>query len=138
MQQSDLKRFLDAQEHDYATALLEIRSGRKRSHWIWYIFPQIAGLGHSDMAGRYAIQDLSGASAYLADPVLGFRLIEISNALLRLESNNATDVMGSPDDMKLRSCMTLFSLVANADPVFKAVLAKYFDGKADKATLELV
>lgn len=135
---TNLKRFLDAQAQDYATALSEIRSGRKRSHWIWYIFPQIAGLGNSEMASRYALKDLSEASAYLADPILSSHMLEISAALLKLDTNNATDVMGTPDDLKLRSSMTVFSLVPGADPVFKAVLEKYFDGKADQATLQLV
>jgi uncharacterized protein (DUF1810 family) len=133
-----LKRFLDAQARDYATALTEIKGGRKRSHWMWYIFPQIGGLGYSEMARRYAIADLPEAAAYLAHPTLGPRLIEIAKALLALPGSNANTVMGSPDDLKLRSCMTLFSLVPGADPVFEAVLKKYFDGQKDPATLQLV
>jgi uncharacterized protein (DUF1810 family) len=135
---NSLKRFLDAQERDYATALKEITNGHKRSHWMWYIFPQIGGLGYSEMAKRYAIKDLSEAAAYLKHPILGSRLIEISNALLAIGSSNATEVMGSPDDLKLRSCMTLFSQVSNASSVFKEVLKKYFDGKNDEATLKLM
>lgn len=135
---NNLKRFLGAQSRDYATALSEIKNGRKRSHWLWYIFPQMSGLGYSEMAKRFAIKDLPEATAYLEHPVLGRRLIEISNALLMVNSNNATAVMGSPDDLKLRSSMTLFSLVPGADPVFEAVLKKYFDGKKDNTTLQLI
>ena len=132
-----LGRFILAQEKDYATALAEIRQGRKRSHWMWYIFPQIEGLGHSSMARHYAIRDLAEATAYLAHPVLGSRLIEISRALLSLPGSNATAVMGSPDDLKLRSCMTLFSLVAGADAVFSQVLTKFYHSKADERTIEI-
>jgi uncharacterized protein (DUF1810 family) len=135
---SNLKRFLDAQAGDYTTALSEIRAGRKRSHWMWYIFPQIGGLGYSEMAKRYAISGLPEAADYLAHPVLGPRLIEISQALLSLPGNNATAVMSSPDDIKLRSSMTLFSLVPGADPVFEAVIRKFFRGEKDKATLQLL
>lgn len=134
----NLQRYTDAQEGDYTTALNEIKSGRKRSHWMWYIFPQIHGLGRSDMAHRYAIQNLEEATAYLAHPVLGSRLIEISAALLALPGNNATRIMGSPDDMKLHSCMTLFALVPGAPPVFSEVLIKFFGGKQDSGTLSLV
>ena len=133
---SNLQRFLDAQSRDYTCALAEIKAGQKRSHWIWYVFPQIGGLGFSEMSKRYAIRDMPEASAYLSHPVLGKRLIEISAALLELESSNATKVMGSPDDMKLRSSMTLFSLVPGADPVFEAVLKKFFGGKKDQGTLQ--
>lgn len=135
---SNLKRFLDAQAGDYLTALSEIAGGRKRSHWMWYIFPQIGGLGYSEMAERYAINGLPEATAYLQHQVLGTRLIEISKALLKLPGNNANAVMGSPDDLKLRSSMTLFSLVAGADPVFVEVIQKYFNGERDKATLQLI
>ncbi|MDN3583401.1 DUF1810 domain-containing protein [Mucilaginibacter flavus] len=135
---SDLKRFLEAQLRDYATALSEIKTGRKRSHWMWYIFPQIDGLGYSDMAKRYAIKDLAEATDYLAHPVLGSRLKEITAALLQLPGNNANQVMGSPDDLKLRSSMTLFALVEGNDSVFDQVLKKFFDGHKDPATLQLV
>jgi uncharacterized protein (DUF1810 family) len=138
MSNDNLKRFLDAQQRDYATALTEIKSGRKRSHWIWYIFPQIDGLGYSEMSKRYGIKDLPEAIAYLAHPVLGKRLIEISAVLLELKSVGATGIMGSPDDLKLRSSMTLFAQVPGADPVFEAVLKKYFQGERDKATLQLL
>jgi uncharacterized protein (DUF1810 family) len=132
---TELKRFLDAQQHDYAIALTEIKAGRKRSHWMWYIFPQISGLGYSEIAKRYAIRDREEAIAYHDHPVLGKRLIELAQALLTNPSNNPTQVMGSPNDLKLRSSMTLFSLVPGADP---AVLKKYFQGEKDKATLELL
>lgn len=133
-----LQRFLDAQARDYATALAEITAGRKRSHWMWYIFPQVRGLGFSDMAHRYGIQDAAEAAAYLAHPVLGARLLEISKALLGLPGGNATSVMGSPDDLKLRSSMTLFAQVPGADPVFEAVLDKFFGGVPDAKTVQLL
>ncbi|OKS88716.1 DUF1810 domain-containing protein [Mucilaginibacter polytrichastri] len=136
MSSDNLKLFLDAQQRDYATALSEIKAGRERSHWIWYIFPQIGGLGFSEMSKRYAISDLPGAVAYLEHPVLGKRLKEIAGALLELKSNNANQVMGSPDDLKLRSSMTLFAQVPGSDPVFAAVIGKYFQGETDKATLQ--
>jgi uncharacterized protein (DUF1810 family) len=135
---NDLNRFITAQEGIYQTALSEIKSGRKRSHWMWFIFPQIQGLGYSDMAKRYAIKDLPEAATYLTHPVLGPRLIEISKALLTLPENNPNQIMGSPDDMKLRSSMTLFSLVAGADLVFEAVLKKLFNGQKDTATLQMI
>jgi uncharacterized protein (DUF1810 family) len=135
---NDLNRFITAQEGIYQTALSEIKSGRKRSHWMWFIFPQIQGLGYSDMAKRYAIKDLPEAAAYLTHPVLGPRLIEISKALLTLPENNPNQIMGSPDDMKLRSSMTLFSLVAGANLVFEAVLKKLYNGQKDTATLQMI
>ena len=136
MSNTDLKRFLDAQQCDYTIALTEIKAGRKQSHWMWYIFPQVAGLGFSEMAQYYAIKNREEAIAYLGHPVLGKRLVEISTVLLGLQENNAGRIMGSPDDMKLRSCMTLFSLVSETDPVFEAVLKKFFDGNKDPATLQ--
>jgi uncharacterized protein (DUF1810 family) len=133
--ENNLQRFLDAQATDYAQALAEIKAGRKRSHWMWYIFPQIQGLGFSSISQRYAIQDAREAAAYIQHPVLGARLVEISRALLGLASSNATSVMGSPDDLKLRSSMTLFAAVPGADPVFQAVLDKFFAGAPDAQTL---
>ena len=133
-----LARFLDAQTGDYPTALAEMKAGRKRSHWMWYIFPQIRGLGFSEMAHRYGIQDAAEAAAYLAHPVLGARLVEVSRALLGVPGSNATSVMGSPDDLKLRSSMTLFAQVPGADPVFQAVLDKFFGGAPDAKTLQLL
>ena len=134
----DLQRFLKAQERDYNTALSEIRSGRKRSHWIWYIFPQIRGLGFSSTAQFYAIQDLGEAQAYMKDPVLRERLLEISSALLMLSSSDPTEVMGYPDDLKLRSSMTLFMTAAPEESVFRQVLDKYFGGNPDDKTLQIL
>lgn len=132
-----LNRFLIAQEHSYDTALREIRSGRKRSHWMWYIFPQIAGLGMSYTAQLYSIRDIDEARDYIADPVLGKRLIEISRALLTLDVSDPTDIMDYPDDLKLCSCMTLFERVSD-DPVFGAVLDKFYGGRRDIRTLLLL
>ncbi len=126
---ADLSRFLKAQEQDYEQALREIRSGRKRSHWMWYIFPQIQGLGFSPTAQYYAIRDLQEARDYLAHPVLGARLKEISSALLDLNGLSASEIFGYPDDLKLRSSMTLFRMADLNEPVFLEVLEKYYDGK---------
>ncbi|WCT14895.1 DUF1810 domain-containing protein [Mucilaginibacter jinjuensis] len=134
----NLKRFLDAQARDYHIALTEIKTGQKRSHWMWYIFPQVAGLGFSEMAKHFAIKDLPEAKAYLEHPLLGQRIVEISNVLVNLPGNNATTIMGTPDDLKLFSSMTLFGLVPGADHVFSKVLKKYFDGDRDCATLQLL
>lgn len=136
--QTDLSRFIKAQENDHAIALAEIKKGRKRSHWMWYIFPQVQGLGFSSTSKYYAIKDIDEAAAYLKHPVLGSRLVEICRALLALESDNATQIFGDPDDMKLRSSMTLFASVPGADPVFEAVLKKFFGGKKDERTLEIL
>jgi uncharacterized protein (DUF1810 family) len=135
---SDLSRFLKAQETDYKRALSEIRSGHKRSHWIWYIFPQITGLGFSSTAQYYAIKDRQEAEEYLKNNLLRDRLVEISAALLKLESNDAGEVMGYPDDLKLRSSMTLFHEVAPETEVFQNVLDKFFEGKPDQRTIELL
>ena len=134
---SDLSRFLKAQERDYARALDEIRSGRKRSHWMWYIFPQIQGLGFSPTAQYYAIRNLQEARDYLAHPVLGARLKEIASALLDLNGLSASEIFGYPDDLKLRSSMTLFRMADLNEPVFLEVLEKYYDGKPDARTVEL-
>jgi uncharacterized protein (DUF1810 family) len=134
---ADLSRFLKAQEQDYEQALREIRSGRKRSHWMWYIFPQIQGLGFSPTAQYYAIRDLQEARDYLAHPVLGTRLKEISSALLDLDGLSASEIFGYPDDLKLRSSMTLFRMADLNEPVFLEVLEKYYDGKPDARTVEL-
>ena len=137
--EDNLSRFLKAQERDYATALSEIKSGRKRSHWMWYIFPQLAGLGLSETSKFYAIRDKNEAIAFLNHPLLGARLIEITTALLSLQQTNPTSIFGQPDDMKLRSCMTLFAAIDTAPhPVFQRVLDKYFDGKRDQATLQFL
>lgn len=132
-----LERFVQAQESSYARALQEIKNGRKTSHWMWYIFPQLSGLGHSQTARYYAIIDRAEAEAYLAHPVLGKRLLEISSELLKLESFDATAVMGWPDDLKLKSSMTLFGLVSR-EPVFRQVLEKYFRGEEDVYTVQAI
>ncbi|MDR3759445.1 MULTISPECIES: DUF1810 domain-containing protein [Enterocloster] len=132
-----LERFVQAQADSYARALRDIKSGRKTSHWMWYIFPQLSGLGHSQTARYYAIRDRAEAEAYLAHPVLGKRLLEISSELLKLESSDATAVMGWPDDLKLKSSMTLFSLVSR-EPVFRQVLEKYFRGEEDVYTVQAI
>lgn len=137
-QHPNLQRFLDAQQRDYATALAEIRAGRKRSHWMWYIFPQMQGLGFSETARFYAIQSRQEAEAYVQHPVLGARLQEISNALLTLESTNVTRIMGNSDDVKLKSSMTLFGALEDADPVFQRVLDKFFGGTPDTKTLQIL
>lgn len=134
----NLERFVTAQAGSYADALAEIKNGRKRSHWMWFIFPQIAGLGRSDTAQYYAIKSLKETESYLHHPVLGPRLIEISTELLKLQSSNANQIFGSPDDMKLHSSMTLFAEVTGANAVFSAVLQKFFGGEKDKNTLERV
>ena len=132
-----LERFVQAQADSYARALRDIKSGRKTSHWMWYIFPQLSGLGHSQTARYYAIRERAEAEAYLAHPVLGKRLLEISSELLKLESSDATAVMGWPDDLKLKSSMTLFSLVSR-EPVFRQVLEKYFRGEEDVYTVQAI
>ena len=134
----DLARFVEAQEDSYKQALSEIRGGRKQSHWMWFIFPQFAGLGVSSMSERYAVKSVAEAEAYLAHPVLGPRLLECSEAVLRLEGLAAVKIFGSPDDMKLRSCATLFACVSPDGSVFHRIIDKYFDGKRDEATLRLV
>ena len=134
----DLNRFVRAQEADYVGALAEIRSGRKRSHWMWYVFPQFAGLGLSAMSQRYAINSLAEARAYLAHPILGPRLIEIADAVLNVQGRTAHEIFGSPDDLKLSSSATLFALVSPADSVFQRIIDKYFDGSRDEQTVALV
>jgi len=134
----DLTRFLFAQEDVFDTALAELRRGRKESHWMWFIFPQLAGLGHSAMARRYAIRDLNEARAYLEDPVLGLRLLDCCQALLSLQGKTASQIFGDPDDLKLRSAMTIFALVSEPGSTFYEVLAKYFGGIRAARTLELL
>jgi uncharacterized protein (DUF1810 family) len=131
-------RFVTAQHQDYPAALSEIKSGRKRSHWMWYIFPQLDGLGVTETSRYYALQNIDDAAQYLAHPVLGKRLIEISTQLLALEGKSANAVFGNPDDLKLKSCMTLFALVPDTDEVFEKVLDKYYNGTKDSKTLLLL
>lgn len=134
----DLRRFLDAQSSNYADARAELRAGQKRSHWIWYVFPQYAGLGHSPMARRFAIRSVAEADAYLRHPILGARLIESAEALLAVTGRSAREIMGSPDDVKLRSSATLFSRVSPTGSPFHRLLDKFFAGEPDRATLELI
>jgi uncharacterized protein (DUF1810 family) len=136
----DLHRFVDAQDAagTYAGALAELRRGRKRGHWMWFVFPQITGLGHSPTARHYAIVDLDEARRYLADPVLGPRLRECAQALTELDGADAVEVLGPIDALKLRSSMTLFTLADPDEPVFRAVLDRYFDGQLDEATTSRV
>ncbi|HEY3602296.1 MAG TPA: DUF1810 domain-containing protein [Chthoniobacterales bacterium] len=134
----NLERFVRAQENDYAQALTEIKTGRKRSHWMWYIFPQIEGLGFSPMSQRFAIRSRAEAAAYLAHPVLGPRLLNCVESLLVLEGRTVEEIFGSIDTMKLRSCTTLFAAVSPPDSIFHRLLAKYFHGETDPKTLRLL
>ena len=135
---SDLQRFVDAQKTIYAQALKEISGGRKTSHWMWFVFPQLAGLGSSPMSQRFAIQSLAEAQEYLNHPVLGPRLVECAEALLRVHGKSARELFGSPDDLKLRSSMTLFARAAGAGSVFGSVLRRYFAEGPDARTVELL
>ena len=135
----NLKRFIDAQNGTYEQALNEIKTGRKRGHWIWFIFPQLKGLGFSHRSQFYGIEDAGEARDYLAHPVLGKRLLEISEALLQLNENDPAVVMGgSPDDMKLQSSMTLFAAVSEKGSVFHRVLEKFFGGNFDAKTIRIL
>jgi uncharacterized protein (DUF1810 family) len=134
----DLGRFVRAQQDDYEQALAEIRSGRKRSHWMWYIFPQVEGLGFSSTSRLYAIKSLAEAAAYLAHPVLGPRLRACAEAALQVDGLSAFEIFGSPDDMKLRSSATLFASVSPEGSVFHRLLEKFFDGERDGRTLSLL
>jgi len=135
---ANLSRFIEAQEKIYSIALEEIKKGRKQGHWMWFIFPQIQGLGYSSTSQYYAIQNIEEATEYLNDTVLGTRLIEICNELLKLDCNDAYSIFGSPDHLKLKSSVTLFSKVENTNPVFLAVLGKFFDNKPDYKTLKII
>lgn len=134
----DLNRFVRAQATDYERALSEIRNGEKRSHWMWYIFPQVDGLGFSSTSRRYAIKNIEEARAYLGHSLLGPRLTECFEAVLGVEGRSAFDIFGSPDDMKLRSCATLFAHVSARGSVFEAVLDKFFARERDNKTLRLL
>jgi uncharacterized protein (DUF1810 family) len=134
----DLNRFVQAQERDYERALAEVSAGRKRSHWMWYIFPQFDGLGFSATSRLYSIKSVSEAEAYLSHPILGPRLTECAEAALRVDGRSAYEIFGSPDDMKLKSCATLFAQVSPAGSVFDRLLSKYFHGERDDKTLRLI
>ena len=134
----DLNRFVRAQEDDYERALSEITSGQKRTHWMWYIFPQLDGLAFSPTAKRYSIKSVEEARAYLEHPILGARLLNCAEAVVAVEGRSATEIFGSPDDLKLKSCATLFSWVASPGSVFDRLLEKYYQGARDGKTLELL
>lgn len=133
----NLNRFIEAQNRDYDTALAEIRAGKKASHWMWYIFPQLKGLGRSSTSEYYGLSGIKEAQAYLSDPILKARLIEITDAVIAHKDKSAEEIFGGIDAKKLRSCMTLFSIAAPDTPVFDAVLEQFFDGKPDRNTLRL-
>jgi uncharacterized protein (DUF1810 family) len=134
----NLRRFVDAQADNYEDAISEIRGGRKRTHWMWYVFPQIDGLGFSSTAKHFAIKSIDEARAYLEHPVLGARLRECAEAALRIEGKSAAEVFGSPDDLKLKSSATLFACVSPPGSVFEQLLAKFYQGSRDARTLELL
>ena len=134
----DLQRFVEAQEGDYASAREQLRAGRKRSHWMWYVFPQISGLGSSAMARRYAIRSLAEGRAYAGHEILGGRLRECVELTLAIDGRTAADIFSSPDDLKFRSSLTLFELAAPEQAVFGAAIEKYFDGVRDAATIEIL
>ena len=134
----NLSRFISAQARDYEIAREELRNGRKRTHWIWYIFPQVDGLGYSANSKFYAIKSKAEAQKYLEHPLLGTRLVECANILLKLEGRSASQIFGSPDDLKLKSSMTLFAAIQSQEPAFAHVLDKYFQGKPDITTIELL
>ena len=134
----NLHRFLDAQTPVYDTVLAELRAGRKSSHWIWFIFPQIAGLGHSSMAQQFAIASIEEAKTYLQHPLLGPRLRECTQLVLNVEGRSAEEIFGHPDYLKFRSCMTLFLTAATDNTRFNDALEKYFDGQPDQKTLEIL
>lgn len=134
----DLERFVRQQALDYDQALAELRAGAKQTHWMWYTFPQLDGLGTSARAKRFAIRSLNEARAYLAHPVLGARLQECCEALLAVRGKTAAEILGSPDDLKLRSCATLFARVAPPDSVFARLVMRYFDGVGDPGTTRIM
>ncbi|MBF4491306.1 DUF1810 domain-containing protein [Flavobacterium sp. JLP] len=135
---NELLRFLDAQNKLYLVALDEIKKGKKESPWMWFIFPQIKGMGSSDNSKFYAIKSADEAIAFLEHPILGKHLVEITEELIRKEEKTAEEIFGMPDDEKLKSCMTLFASIQNTQPVFQEVLHKYFDGSSDFHTLQLL
>ena len=134
----DPVRFVSAQEGVYEKALKEIRSGLKESHWMWFVFPQIDGLGSSDMARLYAIRSLEEARAYLAHPVLGMRLIECADAMLSIDGKSALEIFGFPDDLKLKSSMTLFETASQKTSIFRTVLERFYAGERCKKTLRIL
>ena len=138
MDKYNLNRFIEAQVHSYESAMGELSRGRKSGHWIWYIFPQIVGLGSSDITKLYSIKSIEEAQAYLEHPVLGERLIESCEILLRLEDFSISEIMGFPDDLKLKSSMTLFAQVSPQSSIFSEVLSKYYEDDLDQTSLEII
>jgi uncharacterized protein (DUF1810 family) len=138
MDEFNLDRFIEAQASSYEAAMFELSLGKKTGHWMWYIFPQIDGLGSTDVTKLYSIKSLKEASAYLEHPILGQRLIESCEILLNLDAPSISNVMGFPDDLKLRSSMTLFEYISKPDSIFKKVLTQYFDDNFDDASLEIL
>jgi uncharacterized protein (DUF1810 family) len=134
----DLNRFVEAQENDYEVALSEIKAGEKRTHWMWYIFPQIDGLAYSSTSKKYSIKSIEEAQAYLNHSVLGIRLLECAKAVVEVEGRSIAEIFGSPDDLKLRSCATLFVSVSPSETVFEQILQKYYHGVRDAKTLHLL
>lgn len=134
----ELERFVDAQDRVYDQVMQELQAGRKRSHWMWYVFPQLDGLGHSIMAERYALSGIDEARAYLAHPLLGPRLEACVTALVQHSDKSAREILGSPDDLKLRSCLTLFSQAAPGNPLFQLGLLQFYSAEPDLRTLALL
>lgn len=134
----ELQRFIEAQQSDFRKALSEIKHGRKQSHWMWYIFPQIRGLGFSETSRYYAIQNIHEAEQYVHHPILGKGLIELCQTLMESDGNDAHRIFGSPDHLKLHSSITLFASLPNANPVFQLILDKFFKGKKDDKTVRLL
>lgn len=134
----DLQIFVQAQENIYEQALAELKNGSKESHWMWFVFPQIAGLGNSATTRKYAVPNLADAKAYLSHDLLGSRLRECTEAVLAVEGRSAYEILGSPDDMKLKSCMTLFELADGPDSIFSDILEKYFEGQRDERSLTIL
>lgn len=134
----DLDRFKKAQKQDYRNALSEVKAGRKTSHWIWYIFPQLKGLGFSGMSDYYGIDGLDEAKEYLSDPLLKSNLIEISEALLNTGGNDPSEIFGYPDDLKVHSSMTLFAIADSKEPVFRKVLDQFYGGREDQGTIRIL
>jgi uncharacterized protein (DUF1810 family) len=134
----DLHRFIEAQRPVYARALAELQAGEKRSHWMWFVFPQLQGLGHSEMAQRFGLSGAAEAQAYLLHPLLGPQLEECVSAVLQHRDKSALEIFGHPDDLKLRSCLTLFASIAPEHPLFQLALQQFFKGDADPRTLFLL
>ncbi|MFN0256794.1 DUF1810 domain-containing protein [Pedobacter ureilyticus] len=136
--EANLDRFIKAQEENYSEAIAEIRSGQKKSHWMWYVFPQLKGLGISETSNYYGLRNIDEANNFLHHPILGENLVRICKALEGINGKSAYEIFGTPDDLKLHSSLTLFSLVKETNPIFQQLINKYFDGKPDQLTLKLL